>query len=131
MPALILVLGSAGTASAQYELHKFTGSSGDEYFGIAVGGAGDVNADGYADLIVGQTNSQTYYAWASGTAHVLSGIDGSLLYWLDEGSGGPWFYGDQFGRAVAGAGDLDGDGFGEVIVGAPRDDPGGLERGTA
>ncbi len=77
-------------------------------FGSTVAGAGDVNGDGYADLIVGEELA------AFGQAFVFSGRDGSLLYTF---TGAEY---DFLGTAVAGAGDVDGDGYDDVIVGAPQ-----------
>ena len=84
-------------------LYTFNGDSTHELFGLSVSGAGDVNGDGRADLIVGGSNS----------ARVLSGSDGSVLYNFDGDSAG-----DNYGFSVSGAGDLNGDGIDDFIVGA-------------
>ena len=46
----------AATAEAQQHLYTFNGDSAGDHFGESVGGAGDVNKDGFADLIVGAPN---------------------------------------------------------------------------
>ena len=75
-------------------------------------GAGDVNGDGFADLIVGaQTDSSN--GVSRGSARVLSGIDGSVLYNFDGDSAG-----DGFGGSVSSAGDINGDGVADFFVGA-------------
>lgn len=80
-------------------------------FGYAIADAGDVNADGIPDIIVGAPGS------GAGRAIVYSGADGSvLLTRTGEASG------DFFGRAVAGVGDLNADGHGDIAVGAPGND---------
>ncbi|MEP6898471.1 MAG: FG-GAP-like repeat-containing protein [Rhodanobacter sp.] len=80
--------------------------SGVDLLGNGVEAAGDVDRDGVPDVIAG--------APGAGKAYVLSGKDGSVLRTL---SGHP---GDKgFGTAVAGIGDLDGDGYPELAVGAP------------
>jgi len=105
-------------------LYNFDGESANELFGYSVSGAGDVNGDGFADLIVGalrdDRNNQT------GIARVFSGADGSVLYDFDSGS-----FVDGFGNAVSGAGDINGDGFDDFIVGARFDDANGEDSGSA
>ena len=96
-------------------LHNFHGDSAGDSFGHSVSGAGDVNGDGFADLIVGAEGDDNN-GFGSGSARVLSGSDGSVLYNFDGDS--PL---DQFGRSVSGAGDVNGDGFADLIVGAPLD----------
>ncbi len=98
-------------------------------FGISVSTAGDVNGDGYGDVIVGAyrfTNGED----AEGRAHVYLGSATGLSTspaWTAEG--------DQefasFGLHVAAAGDVDGDGYGDVIVGAPSFDNGEDGEGRA
>ena len=100
-------------------LYTFNGDSGDE-LGFSVSGAGDVNGDGFADLIVGAPGD------GNGSARVYSGIDGNVLYTFD-GDG----EGDFFGGSVSGAGDVNGDGFADLIVGAASDDNNGTSSGIA
>ena len=96
-------------------------------FGVAVAGAGDVNNDGHDDVIVG-TGRENGVATEDGSAHIFSGADGSLLRSLfspnPESNG-------NFGEAVAGAGDLNGDGHAEVLVGAWSEDGGATSSGRA
>ncbi len=80
-------------------------------FGYSVSTAGDVNADGYSDVIVGSTgaalgNAFIYYGGVS----MNTGIDITLYTGISY---------DQFGQSVSDAGDIDGDGYAEVIIGAP------------
>lgn len=80
--------------------------------GFAVDGAGDVNGDGYADVLISAARTSTVYALYGGP----HGLQGSLTQpgfkVLGEGQS------DQFGFAVAGIGDVNGDGFDDVAVGA-------------
>ncbi len=106
-------------------LFTFNGDSANDAFGVSVSGAGDVNGDGFADVIVGANlddNNGDY----SGSARVLSGADGSILFTFNGDSAT-----DQFGRWVSGAGDVNGDGFDDVIVGTRFDDNNGTSSGSA
>ena len=107
---------------------KLVGSAEADYFGFAVSGAGDLNRDGFDDVVVG-----AYYNDASGPrsgqAYVYYGgaaMDNVTDLKLD----GP-LTDDNFGWAVSGAGDMDNDGYGDIIVGAPKNDAGGYDTGTA
>ncbi|KAA3607841.1 MAG: hypothetical protein DWQ01_12195 [Planctomycetota bacterium] len=89
------------------------GASSNDHFGFAVDSVGDVNQDGFAELLVGAFGADDNGS-NSGIARVYSGANGNILYgfWgLDAG--------DQMGRAVAGIGDLDGDGVGDFLLGVP------------
>ncbi|MEW6745704.1 MAG: integrin alpha [Planctomycetota bacterium] len=95
-------------------LFEFFGSAASAFLGASVSGAGDVNGDGFADVIVGAPGD--YRARDPlGTAIVFSGRDGMPLYTFVDLTGA-----EQFGYSVAGAGDVNGDQFADVLVGAPR-----------
>jgi len=81
------------------------------FLGQALASAGDVNADGVADLIVGSPGGAIPGAVIVGSARVLSGLDLSELR-VFQGAAVP----DLFGRAVAGVGDANGDRFADVAV---------------
>ncbi len=92
-------------------IHTFYGEFLWDQFGYSVGGAGDVNNDGHADIIVGALG---YGVMQSGAAYVYSGSNGALLYvfYADNQD-------DRFGKSVSCAGDVDGDGYDDLAVGAP------------
>ena len=123
--ASIFVLLACPTAHSQTPLYTFDGDSADDRFGVSVSAAGDVNGDGFDDLIVGAYRDDNNGS-SSGSARVFSGVDGSVLYTFDGDSAG-----DEFGISVSGAGDVNGDGFDDLIVGADRDDNNGTNSGSA
>ena len=98
--------GSAGGLSAT-PAWVALGTSPSQTFGYSVAGAGDVNGDGYSDVIIG-TNSGV----ANGQAWVYEGSAGGL------GAGPAWSVPGVpgFGTIVAGAGDVNGDGYSDVVV---------------
>ena len=95
----------------------FEADKANALLGASVASAGDVNGDGIDDVIVGASN---YNSTQPGEGRVwvfhgsLSGL-GASPAWNKVGGG----YNDQFGTSVAAAGDVNGDGFGDVIIGAP------------
>ncbi len=108
-----------GPSSDALEDFALAGQYPDEDFGIAVDAAGDVNGDGYDDLVVGARKASEGGIKA-GKAYVFFGgpdpdptPDMVLI--------GPWAYA-FFGDDVAGLGDVNGDGYDDIIVGAPADD---------
>ena len=84
------------------------GPAGSSGFGLGAAGAGDVNGDGYADVIVGAPNSANAYVYLGGSAGIATTPSITL-------SGG---YDSALGDAVASAGDVNGDGYADVVVGA-------------
>ncbi|UCE17172.1 MAG: FG-GAP repeat protein [Gemmatimonadota bacterium] len=85
------------------------GQNTNDEFGASLSGAGDVNGDGYADVIVGADGPDRVYFYYGGDP--MDNAADLFLYGQDPGDG--------FGRSVSGAGDVNGDGYADVIVGAP------------
>ncbi len=91
-------------------------------FGASVSGAGDVNNDGIPDVAVGAyRESPGASPDSAGRAYVFSGQTGVLLCTLVSPNEELW---GAFGWSVSEAGDVDNDGYADVIVAAPWDDPG-------
>jgi len=106
-------------------IYTFTGEAAEDRFGLTVSRAGDVDGDGYSDLIVGARNNNAGGTNA-GRAYVYSGQTGGLLYTFTGEAAG-----DYFGISVSGAGDVDGDGYKDLVVGAGWNDAGGTDAGRA
>ena len=93
------------------------GSPGDQ-LGNGIEAAGDTNHDGIPDVVAGAPNG--------GKGFVYSGRDGRvLLSFAAEDKG------DSFGQHVDGAGDVNHDGYADVIIGAPSNNAGGKGAGRA
>ena len=132
--ASYVVFGKASGFAANLDLSSLDGTTGFKLSGAAaddsgysVASAGDVNGDGFADLIVGASGaartatvpaaSYVVFGKASGFAANLdlSTLDGTTGFKLSGVAA------DDFsGFSVASAGDVNGDGFADLIVGAPR-----------
>ena len=89
-----------------------TGEAANSQFGYSVSDAGDVNGDGYSDVIAGAYN----YSSSTGRAYIYYG-GASMNNIVDVTmTGGAAF--DNFGNSVSAAGDVNGDGYSDVIAGA-------------
>lgn len=109
-----LFLGSASGPSANYAW-MIQGSGSEESLGWSIASAGDVNKDGYADVIIGapwasypeghEGRAYVFYGSSSGLAATADWIAESNVHWSD------------FGSSVASAGDINGDGYSDVIIG--------------
>ncbi len=105
-----------------------TGQTTDNWFGYSVASVGDVNCDGYSDVIVGAPHNDGGGEW-NGQTYVYFG--GKEMDNVPEMTfSGETEY-DLFGNSVAGAGDINRDGYSDVIVGAPHPVPGKTEPGKA
>ena len=156
-PALVAALGLAGWAPTgtadfppAFNLSDLDGTNGLRLDGVtaadrsggAVSGAGDINGDGLADLVIGASGADPNGA-NSGTSYVIFGrnaaqtgpfpasvnfssLDGTNGFRLNGVAAG-----DYSGRAVSSAGDVNGDGLADLLIGAPDADPNGERSGAS
>jgi hypothetical protein len=94
-----------------------TGETSSDRFGCSIASAGDVNGDGYADLVVGAYGRLDN----TGRVYVYHGSSGGLASTAAFTVTGENTY-DRFGFSVASAGDVNGDGYADLIVGAKYHD---------
>jgi hypothetical protein len=123
-----------GSTSGLSTTASWTGESNQASaaYGFSVSSAGDVNGDGYSDVVVGaglydngQTNEGRAYLYL-GSASGLS----TTASWMGESNQASDLFGN-YGRSVSTAGDVNGDGYSDVVVGALRYDNGQTNEGRA
>ncbi|MGV6819620.1 MAG: Ig-like domain-containing protein, partial [Parvularcula sp.] len=108
------------------------GAETNDYSGFSVASAGDVNADGFDDIIIGAWPADVGSMFEAGEAYLVFGDpnrQGAFDVTTIDGNNGIRFQGDaaddRFGYSVSAAGDLNGDGVGDFVVGAIHADAGG------
>ena len=104
---------------------RINGVAVNDYAGSAVSGAGDVNGDGFDDILVGAYNTDPH-GFGSGKSFVVYGHSAlAPTLELSATNGKNGFFvngiarGDKSGKGVSGAGDVNGDGFDDILIGAP------------
>ncbi|MBD1828929.1 FG-GAP repeat protein [Microcoleus vaginatus GB1-A2] len=139
-----VVFGSQAGFPANFELSTLNGTNGfalngvaaDDFAGLSVSGAGDVNGDGKDDLIIGAIGADPNGLIDAGSSYVVFGsasgfapsIDLATLNGINGFTINGIAAGDELGRSVSAAGDINGDGLDDVIIGAVSANPNGLEK---
>ena len=119
-PGLVALLGLNGSNG-----FKLDGEAASDQSGVSVNTVGDINGDGFADLLIGASG----HASNRGRSYVMfggPGVGGSGLVALSGLNGNNGFKldgeaaNDQSGRSVNAAGDINGDGHADLLIGAPN-----------
>jgi hypothetical protein len=115
------------------ECLRVTGGLYNDRLGVCVAGAWDINRDSFADVVFGANWADPGGRLDAGTAYLAHGGAGMVHSIGDiDGTSGVRFEGiaegDTTGTSVSGVGDVNGDGWPDLAVGAPRAEPGGLMR---
>jgi len=112
---------------------SFWGEDADDYSGYSVACAGDVNGDGRDDFLIGAYGDSDGAIWAGQTYLILgrAAADWGMDFYLSGADASFWGedMGDSSGWSVASAGDVNGDGRDDFLIGAPMDDDVGTEAG--
>lgn len=116
---IYLLPGAVSPPGGHRELWTFPSPTAGRELGTVLAAAGDVDGDGFEDVLAGMPKSDSATYSDAGKISLFSGTDGSFLaeYW-GAGAG-------ELGTSAAAMGDLDGDGFGDIAVGEPDFDPHG------
>ena len=105
-------------------LSTLTHATSNQYAGSSLAGAGDVNGDGYEDLLVGAESGNSNGGKVYLVLGQSGGPSGSLSSQIEYTSTASTTY-DRLGSDVAGGGDIDGDGYDDLLLGNYRYNDGG------
>jgi hypothetical protein len=137
-----VIYGQTSGFSSAFDLNTLNGTNGfsinglnaGEELGASISGVGDFNGDGYEDFLIGTVDS------SFGDAYLIFGKAGSFGSSFDlntlDGHNGIWLQGavnaDEFGEFIAtSTGDVNGDGFDDLLISSARADPNGADSGAS
>ena len=110
---------------------SFIGGETDEV-GVAGSIAGDVNGDGYDDIVIGALGDD-YGGWAAGKVYLILGRSSGWRMDTDLSAVDASFIGEDWGggagTSVSIAGDVNGDGYNDILIAAYNNNEGGTEAG--
>jgi hypothetical protein len=111
---------------------SFIGENAYEYFGSTVAGVGDVNGDGYDDILLGAWGNAES-AYDAGKAYLIFGKSSGWTKDFNLSNADVAFLGesnsDWAGWGLAGAGDVNGDGYDDILINSQGNDDGGVDSG--
>lgn len=96
-------------------IYRFDGAAGIYFLGYSVAHAGDVNGDGWPDILVSAPGWSPLGGPNVGAVYLFSGANGQEIIRIDGGND-PW---GMFGHSISSVGDTDGDGNPDIFIGAP------------
>ena len=134
--SVVVVVPAIELSAIHNDGFAINGAGTGDRSGLPVSAAGDVNGDGLDDLIIG-ASSAAPNGFNSGASYVVFGKSDGAIVELSEIGGNDGFVingvtnGDLSGRSVSDAGDVNGDGLDDVIIGAPFAAPNGADSGAS
>ena len=146
-----VIFGSDAPFASSFDLSLLNGTNGfvingideDDASGSSVASAGDINGDGFDDILIGAPGAFGNAGYSAGESYVIYGQSSNAVFELSSllavngGDGSAGFvingidFGDRSGISVSSAGDVNGDGLNDIIIGAFFANPNGTSSGES